>query len=508
MGMANRMHRMADALVSIGVVVHVILHADTMHPATTLPGMRLYSGAMREQYTKALAAAGDELRLGVVFANMVTVRLRKRLGVLQKGLVQRAARNDRRGDASQAEQLRVQARLADTSLAPFTDEWPEEQCMHWLASQQVPTVVVTDDVHYQRAPLVLEEAGLCDPATSCPAIGRWMEHREISLYGAARTVFTVSTEDSEMIKAKLAAAAAAQPAAAATAQPAAAAAAAQPAAAAAAAAAPPAAAAAAAAVAVAHSALALAVHEQRQRRCGGPSVVWVPYVDTLVDKASLQPFMEREDGLLYLGGRHAIAEMGVAWLLNEVQPHAKLLGAQLVEHGRGHLVLIGPGWDDELVHSSVEGVLLTARRQGRISVLGTISDKKLGESMQRYRVLAAPAFNMTGVATKNIHALASGLPLVTTSEGLRGMHLPEGQDVVFVRDNATEFAQTVMLIQRNATMFHVAQARGLAHANRMFTMAVQAEVLCKALGCEGRQAAAAKDVWSAWNAARLHLAAH
>ena len=36
--------------------------------------------------------------------------------------------------------------------------------------------------------------------------------------------------------------------------------------------------------------------------------------------------------------------------------------------------------------------------------------------MQRYRVLAAPAFNMTGVATKNIHALASGLPLVTTSE--------------------------------------------------------------------------------------------
>ena len=51
--------------------------------------------------------------------------------------------------------------------------------------------------------------------------------------------------------------------------------------------------------------------------------------------------------------------------------------AQLVEHGRGHLVLIGPGWDDELVHSSVEGVLLTARRQGRISVLGTISDKKI-----------------------------------------------------------------------------------------------------------------------------------
>ena len=311
--MANRMHRMADALVSIGVVVHVILHADTKHPATTLPGMRVYSGAMREQYTKALAAAGDELRLGVVFANMVTVRLRKRLGVLQKGLVQRAARNDRRGNASQAEELRVQARLADTSLAPFTDEWPEEQCMHWLSSQGVPTVVVTDDVHYQRAPLVLEEAGLCDPASSCPAIGRWMESREIALYGAARTVFTVSTEDSEMIEAKLASAAAVAPPAAAVAPPAAAVA-------------PP-----APAVGLAQllrsagqsATTAVALAQRKQQRCGGPSVVWVPYVDTVVDKASLQPFMEREDGLLYLGGRHAIAEMGVAWLLNEVQPHPR-----------------------------------------------------------------------------------------------------------------------------------------------------------------------------------------
>ena len=77
-----------------------------------------------------------------------------------------------------------------------------------------------------------------------------------------------------------------------------------------------------------------------------------------------------------------------------------------------------------------------------------------------------------------------------------------------MRDNATEFAQTVMLIQRNASMFHVAQARGLAHAKRMFTMAVQAEVLCKALGCAGKQAAVARDAWSACNAARRSRAAH
>ena len=63
----------------------------------------------------------------------------------------------------------MQARLADTSQAPFTTV-AEEQ--HALAGEQgVPVVVVTDDVHIS-APLVLEEAGLCDPATSCPAIGK------------------------------------------------------------------------------------------------------------------------------------------------------------------------------------------------------------------------------------------------------------------------------------------------------------------------------------------------
>ena len=52
------------------------------------------------------------------------------------------------------------------------------------------------------------------------------------------------------------------------------------------------------AAAVAHSALALAAHRERQQRCGGPTVVWVPYVDPLADKASLKPFVEREDGLI------------------------------------------------------------------------------------------------------------------------------------------------------------------------------------------------------------------
>lgn len=120
------------------------------------------------------------------------------------------------------------------------------------------------------------------------------------------------------------------------------------------------------------------------------------------------------------------------------------------------------------------------------------------------RVLTAPAFNMTGVATKNIHALASGLPLVTTTEGMRGLGLSEEQDVVFVHDNATEFAQAALRLQRNATLFHIAQSRGLKHAQRMFTIVTQAEALCNVLRCKG-VSGALRETWSAWRSSMKNV---
>ena len=56
-----------------------------------------------------------------------------------------------------------------------------------------------------------------------------------------------------------------------------------------------------------------------------------------------------------------------------------------------------------------------------------------------------------------------------------------------MRDNATKFAEVVLKLQRNETLFHQAQARGLAHARKMFTMATQAEAICTALGCTGAE---------------------
>ena len=459
MGMANRMHRMADALVSVGMVVHVVVMQNLAEKPTTMPGMHVHSGTMKEQWEKALEMAGkQQLRLGVVFSTMITVRLRKDLGSVQRNLMHRLNRRisvnaSEVAKQQAANQARIMHRLNDTSQAPFTDGWPEESAVHWLSKEGALPVMATDDVHFKRAPLVLQEAGLCEATWSCPAIGKWLKAREMAMYKSVRTIFTVSDADKWLIDGLLTSLIARQRAA--------------------------------------------ATSFASTDPCEKPRIFWIPYVDEVMENEACAPFEKRQDGVVYLGGRHAISEIGVHWLLRSVQPEMRRLGAGRSEGFPGHVYLVGPGWDQTIRHSSVNAVLKGARATKRATIEGLVSDEKLHSYMQRYKVLAAPVFNMTGVATKNIHALASGMPLVTTTEGLRGLGLPQGQEVVYVRDNATEFAKAVLLLQSNASLFHLAQTKGLAHARRTFTTVVQAEKLCAALGCKGLNASVS-ETWEAW----------
>ena len=452
MGMATRMHRMANAMVSVGLEVHVVVMNQLSKPPKTLPGMHVYSGTMHSQWEQAQEAAGKQLRAGVVFATMITVNLRKDLGKKKQWLLDRLNRVSNTSDKEH-----TKLRLHDTNQPPFTDAWPEETAVKMLSKHGYLPIIATDDVHYLRAPLVLEEAGLCNRDSSCPAIGQWMQAREMALYKSARIIFTVSTEDSQLIDklvTKLIARERAVETSFASTDP-----------------------------------------------CGKPHIYWIPYVENVVGAEDCAPFAKRKNGLLYLGGRHAVAEMGVDWLFETVQPELRRLGNGLSEGGKGHLYLVGPGWNKRIRRSAIEKTLRDAVAHHHfVTVTGEVTDEKLQMTMQRYKVLAAPAFNMTGVATKNIHALASGMPLVTTTEGLRGLGLPEGQEIVFVCDNATKFAEVVLKLQRNETLFHQAQARGLAHARKMFTMATQAEAICTALGCKG-VSATLRETWNAWKTA-------
>ena len=173
------------------------------------------------------------------------------------------------------------------------------------------------------------------------------------------------------------------------------------------------------------------MHRANSEACGRCACTfeWVPFIHKITDASAVEPFAHRYNGMLYVGGMHGLAVIAVEWLVERVQP---LLGAsELTPGGVGHLYLAGPGW---LQHMAESPTLNASVAAGRVTLLGTLSDLQLERRLQLHKAFVAPVFNGTGIATKNVMAMAQGIPLVTTTVGLHGLGLPTAQQAVLIAD--------------------------------------------------------------------------
>lgn len=477
-GMYRRMLRMADALSALGVVVHVVLHEWHKDAPSTMPQQRLYKGSMRQQYEKAVEAAGKQLKLGIVFTTAITMRIsrdlkneaqrqrkelnaahphHKRTKLSTKGLGSAMLDSPRWNDESLSAVLRSKH---------FMEQWPEESAMAWNRDQNIPSVVVTDDIHYLRAPAIMEASGQCDTKNGCgTAFSKWMQWREIELYASAQMVLTVSTEDGTHIDHQFALRAMPN----------------------------------AALMSkedgktfgqTAHGWMDFGTYYGNatinatvtQSNCT-PSVVWLPYVEEVASVSMVRPWADRGKGLFYVGTAHIAGQKAIEWIVSEVQATFKKLGRYCGKGDVGHLYVAGTGWN---MTARMSPPIDLAVRQGRLTFLGVLSDEDLDEQMKSFKVFAAPVFNTTGVATKNIFAMARGLPVVTTKDGTQGLglrcHLCA--DAVDVEDTAAGFAQRVILLQENEKLWDSKSIRGLQHAELHFTFAAEKSALRSTFGLE------------------------
>ncbi|KAL1495743.1 hypothetical protein AB1Y20_016606 [Prymnesium parvum] len=306
-------------------------------------------------------------------------------------------------------------------LAPL----PEERLLSWLPAG-VCAVALTDDIHFLRSVEVMRRYDL----SKALAAAVWVRARELAFYAAAATVVTVSEEDAAALARCFDASAAG-------------------------------------------AACAACV-------C---ALVWLPYVVDASPAASLPPFSRRRDGILYVGGSHGLALAAIEWLLGEVQPAiaaARGAGA-LLAGGVGHLHLAGPGW---AAHLAAPSRLNASVGAGRVTLLGVLSDAALEAALHAHKVFAAPVINGTGIATKNVLAMARGIPLVTTPVGLHGLGLPATQRAVLVADDAAAFARQLVWVQSSEEAFAATAAAALAHAAALLSPRRQREVLCSLLHCD------------------------
>ncbi|KAL3896153.1 MAG: hypothetical protein SGPRY_013335, partial [Prymnesium sp.] len=318
--------------------------------------------------------------------------------------------------------------IPDWQLEP-TQLLPEEQLLYWLRKDyrggEMCPIAVTDDIHFLRSVEVMRRYDLAKAL----AASEWIRRRELSFYAAVTTVVTVSLEDSRTLNASF------------------------------------------------H----VASPRDACHHCSC-SLEWVPYVVDVSPETEMQPFDRRDDGILYVGGMHGLAVTAMEWLIQHVQLAiaASTSSKELLAGGKGHLYLAGPGWSQHVQESHV---LNRSVELGHVSLLGILSDSQLFLRLRQHKVFAAPVINGTGIATKNVLAMARGIPLVTTPVGLNGLGLPPVQHAVLVADEPNSFAQKLLWVQRSREAFEQTWRSALAHASALLSPKRQQAVLCRILRC-------------------------
>ena len=427
-GMDLRMGQVVESLVALQVRVHFVCQCD-VDPSQLSPfghGVAIYVGGMQQQYDQAIKAAELNGGLGYAYVFFTTFTME---------VHHRQLAGDPNWYKEPAEPL------------------PEERIVSWLharsaaarSSSSPPPVCVSavaDDIHYLRAVQILGHPDHLREKAEQASV--WIKKRELAFHASVHNVVTVSSEDAATLRGVLEAEPPPRPG-------------------------------------------SWAATTRRADCDAGHcncNPLWVPYTYEFVSEAAVEPYTRRRDGMLYVGGMHGLAVVAMQWLVTQVQPLIASLSPlgdrALQPGGLGHLHLVGPGWES---HLSELGAIKTSVEQGRATILGTLSEPQLNHQLAELKVFVAPVFNGTGIATKNVMAMARGIPLVTTTVGLQGLGLPADQDAILTADAPDAFASKVMAVQTAESAWDAGWRGALAHTRRYLSAEHQRDVLCELMRC-------------------------
>ncbi|KAJ8611964.1 hypothetical protein CTAYLR_004414 [Chrysophaeum taylorii] len=405
-GMFARMAQVVHALDQAGFRVHFVCHCS-MGPVREVDkswapkNVRFYEGDTNQQLDQLLpysCGGRSSIRALFLFVTSLTVDMHFRAAV-----------------------KRVRFWWKEPRLGTIASEEIARRVSEH--SPNVKRVVLTDDIHSIRARQAFSD--IKEPV-HIEFMLSWLKRREFAIYEAADYVLTVSSEDADLVETELE--------------------------------------------------LARPDVDSKRYKKQLPSVVWAPFVQTSAaqedQQQQQQPKSSRDDeqwtlakraGLLYVGMPHPVAVPSVKWLVRHVLPK---LRERLREMGKPEefvakqavLYLGGGGENARRWYHAVKKV---PGSNSTVKLIGQLSDVAFEKHLTRWRrVLAAPLFNNTGVATKIITGLAHGIPVVTTSGGCRGLGLPqEGYaHILRVADDVPSFVEeTARLLTDDYLWYQLAE---------------------------------------------------
>jgi glycosyltransferase involved in cell wall biosynthesis len=206
----------------------------------------------------------------------------------------------------------------------------------------------------------------------------------------------------------------------------------------------------------------------------GATVQTLPLVYETVD---LHGPADRAD-ILFVGGfQHPPNVDGVKWFVDEVLPLIR-------PRRRAKLIVVGGDAPPEVVGLEGEDVM----------VVGHVPD--VDAWYDRARVFVSPLRFGAGVKGKNVHALARGLPLVTTAVGIQGTAIRDG-DEALVRNDPQGFAAGVVSLLDDDDLWLRVASKQVALAGRDHSPALLPQLLQPLLDVALRHSRADRDAATA-----------
>ncbi len=170
---------------------------------------------------------------------------------------------------------------------------------------------------------------------------------------------------------------------------------------------------------------------------------------------------ERHDVMFVAGFAHPPNIDGAFWLVKSVMP---LVWAQRPDV---RLYLVGSNPTHEVV----------ALGGPRVTVTGYVSDDVLTEYYGKIRVALAPLRFGAGVKGKVVEAMCYGVPVVTTSVGLQGLH--DLADVIPSGDDPKLFALEILRLLKDDVHWQDVSMQVLQHAREKFSIRAMEQILAK-----------------------------
>jgi glycosyltransferase involved in cell wall biosynthesis len=197
---------------------------------------------------------------------------------------------------------------------------------------------------------------------------------------------------------------------------------------------------------------------------GDPALAYVaPDSEELA--RSKVPFKERQ-GLLFLGNfRHPPNVEALEYLCRELVPR---LDPRLLE--RHPVYVVGNALDSRL--------LLCGNGRPEVKLVGWVPS--VLPYLERCRVSVVPLLHGAGTKGKLIQALMAGTPSVTTTVGIEGLGLKDGEHVL-VADDPDTFAKGVRRLVRDVQLWKDLARQGRQHVMRSHSCAAARRMLMRAV---------------------------